>query len=256
MSRRPYGVLILHGFTDSIDAVGRIEPPLRALGLPTCMPVLRGHGADSPEALRGVTWHEWVSDGETALQDLLAGVEKAIVIGYSMGGLVAITLAAQHPDTIDSIVLAAAVVQIESPFAPGRPLRFLAPLIVRLFRKWDMPPVYVDPELAKHHNNYPWAPTDAIASLLAFSEAARNRLSEVTTPALILQSRKDSTAAPECVDIIYNGIATPADKKRIVWFEKTEHEMFRDCERDAIVGVITDYVRERISPDVFQKAVS
>jgi carboxylesterase len=255
MSRGPCGVLILHGFTDTTDAVSRIEPPLSALGLPTRMPILRGHGARSPEALRGVTWHDWVADGETALEDLLAEVDTAIVIGYSMGGLVAITLAAEHPDTIDSIVLAAAVVQIESPMAPRRPLHFLAPLIVRLLRKWDMPPVYVDAELARHHNSYPWAPTDAIASLLEFSEATRDRLPQVSTPTLILQSRNDSTAAPECAEIIYNGIATPADNKKVVWFERTEHEMFRDCERDAIVAVITDYVRERIGREAVPKAV-
>ena len=53
MAKQPYGVLIVHGFTSSLDCVSGIEPPLKALGLPTRMPVLRGHSAESPEALRG-----------------------------------------------------------------------------------------------------------------------------------------------------------------------------------------------------------
>jgi carboxylesterase len=64
-------------------------------------------------------------------------------------------------------------------------------------------------------------------------------------PTLIMQSRKDTTVAPESADIIYNGISTPADQKHITWFEVTEHEMFRDCERDKTVGTVVQYVRER-----------
>ena len=48
------------------------------------------------------------------------------------------------------------------------------------------------------------------------------------------------------MEIIYNQISTPVELKRIVWFEKSEHEMFRDCERYAIIDVIANYVHERI----------
>jgi carboxylesterase len=245
MPNQPYGVLIVHGFTSSLDCVSGIEAALKDLGLPTRMPVLRGHGAESPEALRGVTWHDWVADAEAALRDLLTEVDKAIVFGHSMGGLVTLTLASDHADTINSIVVAAPVVQPASPMAPGRPLHFLAPLVTRLFDKWDMPPVYADSSLAKYDTNYPWAPIDAIASLFEFAEMTRSRLPDVRVPTLIMQSRKDTTVAPESADIVYNEISTPSDQKRIVWFEVTEHEMFRDCESEATIGTVVDYVRER-----------
>lgn len=223
-----------------------IGSAVAALDLPVRAPVLRGHEADSPEALRGVTWGDWVADGEAALGDLVSEVEKAIIIGYSLGGLVALTLAAEHPEEIDSIVLAAAPVQIHSPLAPGGPLHFLIALVKRLVRKWDTPPAYVDKERIKYHTSYPWAPMDAIVSLLDFSVVVRDRLSEVSLPALILQSRNDSTAAPQSANIIYEAISTPANEKEIIWFEKTEHEMFRDLERDAIVDAIQAYVKKRL----------
>jgi len=135
VKKQLYGVLIIHGFASSLDSVSEIEPSLKSLGLPTCMPILRGHGQKSPEALRSVTWHDWVADSEAALQGLLTEVERVIIVGHSMGGLVALTLAADHVDTVDSIVLAAAAVQLASPLASGRPLHFLFPLILRLFKK-------------------------------------------------------------------------------------------------------------------------
>jgi len=244
--KKPYGVLIVHGFTSSLDCVNGLEAPLQALGLPTRMPVLRGHGASSPDALRGVTWHDWVSDAEAALKDLLTEADKAIVFGHSMGGLVTLTLAADHPDVIDSIVVAAAAVQLTSPLAPGRSLHFLAPLVARLLKKVNMPPIYADPALAQYDTNYRWAPIEAVTALFDFIEATRRRLVEVRVPALIVQSRKDTTVAPESAEIIYEGISTPPGHKRITWFEVTEHEMFRDCEREGTIGAVVDYVRERV----------
>ena len=49
------------------------------------------------------------------------------------------------------------------------------------------------------------------------------------------------TASLDC----YNNISTPPDQKRFAWFEVTEHEMFRDCESEATIGTVVDYVRER-----------
>jgi carboxylesterase len=245
MARKPYGVLIIHGFTSSLDCVNGLQPPIQALGLPTRMPVLCGHGAESPEALRGVAWHDWVADAEAALENLLTEADRAIVFGHSMGGLVALTLAADRPDVVDSVVVAAAAVQLTSPFAPGRPLHVLAPLVARFLQKVDMPPTYADPALAQHDTNYAWAPTDAIASLFEFASVTRRRLPEVRVPALIMQSRRDTTVAPESAEIIYAGLSTPPEQKRVVWFDVTEHEMFRDCERGAAIQTVVDYVRER-----------
>lgn len=250
MAEEPLGVLILHGFTSSLDCVNGVEPPLKALGLPIRMPALRGHGAESPEALRSVTWRDWVADAQAALGDLLTEAERAIVFGHSMGGLVTLTLAADHPDAIDSIVVAAAAIQLASPLAPGRPFHFLAPLVARLQKRLDMPPVYADSELPRYDTNYAWAPADAVLSLLEFSRVTRRRLPEVHVPALIMQSRNDSTVAPESAQIIYESISTPPEQKRIAWFDETEHEMFRDCEREAAIEAVVDYVRARVGlPD-------
>ena len=245
MTKEPLGVLILHGFTASLDCVREVASAVKPLGLPTRMPVLRGHGAESPEALRDVSWRDWVADGEAALRELLSEAEQAVVFGHSMGGLVALNLAADHGNVIDSVAVAAAAVQLASPLAPGRPLHTLAPLIARLLGRIDMPPVYSDPSLAQRDTNYAWAPGDAVLSLLAFSQRTRRRLSEVKVPTLILQSRNDSTVAPESAQLIYDGIATPPSEKQIVWFDETEHEMFRDCEREAASAAVASWVRGR-----------
>lgn len=252
MAEHAYGVLVVHGFTASLDCVCGVEAAVRELGLPTRMPVLRGHGAASPEALRGVSWQDWVADAEAALDDLLTEAERAILFGHSMGGLVALTLAADAGGrtgdpaggSIDGLILAAPAIHLRSPLAPGRPLSFLRPLIQRLVDKWDMPPTYADAALAGDDTNYAWAPGEAIGQILEFSEVTRRRLPEVRVPMLIMQSRRDSTVAPTSACIVYDRVSTPPEDKRILWFDETEHEMFRDCERTDTIQAVVDCVRE------------
>jgi carboxylesterase len=111
--------------------------------------------------------------------------------------------------------------------------------------KVDMPPTYADPALAQYDTNYAWAPTDAAVALFDFAKTVRRRLPEVRVPALIMHSHKDTTIAPVSAEIVYNNISTPPDQKRLVWFEVTEHEMFRDCESEATIQMVVNYVRER-----------
>lgn len=216
------------------------------------MPVLRGHGADSPEALRGVTWHDWLADAETAFQELQRTSEKIILIGHSMGGLLAVLLADKFKSSMDSLILAAAAVKMASPLAPGNLLSFAAPLLSLAVKNWDFPPVYADPLLAQFNTNYLWAPTDALLSVLDLASTTRKCLRDVYAPALIIQSRKDATLALENASIIFKELATPPEQKRIAWFDRTGHEMFCDCERDEVVQVIVEYVKERLSEGILQ----
>jgi len=245
MSTKPFGVLMLHGFPSNPGYFDPVESSLKTLGLPSRIPRLRGLGAESPEALRGVTWHDWLADAESALVDLQAESGKVIVIGYSMGGALALMLASKHGNGLDSVILVAAGVQLTSPLAPGKPFNFLVPLVSRLLKKWD----FIPDETDHYRKNYTWAPMGAVVSVLDLSKVVRTRLPEVKVPALLLQGRKDNMVAPESMDMIYNGISTPAESKRRVWFEKNGHDMFYDCERDAIIDAITNYVRERIGAE-------
>lgn len=242
--KAPLGVLNLHGFTSSLDCVNGLNPYIEALGLPYRMPVLRGH-MQTPEALVGVTWRDWYADADAALRDLLTEAEKAVVVGLSMGGLVALQLAAEHPDQVDAIALVAAALKLRNPLAPGNALAFLQPVVRKLVRWWPMPPNYADKELEKYDTNYDRAPMDAILSFLEYTTYIEGRLPEVRAPALIIQSHKDQTVDPKSAQIIRDRIAST--DKRIVWFEQSHHEMMRDLEREKVFETIQAFLKERLT---------
>ncbi|MBB6464362.1 pimeloyl-ACP methyl ester carboxylesterase [Aminobacter lissarensis] len=76
---------------------------------------LQGHGrtADS----NGELGYETMADDVAGLLDKL-GIEKASVMGYSMGGNVALQMALRHPDRVDRIVAVSAAAS-DKGLAPG-----------------------------------------------------------------------------------------------------------------------------------------
>ncbi|NMW20455.1 MAG: alpha/beta fold hydrolase [Chlorobiaceae bacterium] len=242
----PFGVLIIHGFTATLESVKALYMPLRDLGIPVRMPQLAGHGASSPEALRGVRWEAWMADAEQAFKELRLEAERVIVIGHSMGALIALNLAVRYQNQVDSLVLAAPAIKLASLLAPGRPLHFAAPLVSLFIKRWELKTDYAGIESQGCTPHYPWVPTDAIVSFFELIKKSLSLLGKVNVPVFILHNRRESTVLPESATILCNSIATAPSEKSIMWLERSEHQIFCDCESDVAVKAIIDYVSGRI----------
>ncbi|MBM4371719.1 MAG: alpha/beta fold hydrolase, partial [Deltaproteobacteria bacterium] len=238
--KAPLGVLVLHGFTSHVDCVADLREDLDALAVPYRMPWLRGHGTRW-EDLRGVTWEDWFADAEETLLDLLQEARRVVVVGLSMGGLVALDLAARYRREVAGVVPVAAALAFKDPLAG------LTGAISRVVPSWPSPNSYSDPELKKLRNrNYPKFPTDAFASLYAYTGVVKNRLSFVAAPCHVVAARKDSIVAPAAAETILAKVGSR--RKDLVWFEESGHEMLLDLEaakvRANIRGFIETLIRE------------
>lgn len=247
--KKPFGLLLIHGFSATPRNVAMVGDAVKHLDLPTRAPTLRGHGAESPEALRGVTWKDWLADGKAALEELLLEADKVIILGHSMGGLVTANLAAEYPDKVAGIILAAPYVIGTNPLTPFNPLNFLAPVVTNLLKQFPMPPAYFTEKAMAEDTNYGWVPTDALGSLFAFSKVTAKILPQVKAPAVILQSKVDPTTAPRTAQFVYDRLGTPEDKKQIIWFEESSHEMFLDNEQEAVVGAAAATIEKWVNAD-------
>ncbi len=244
--RSPLGVLVIHGFTATLDSVKLLTLSLRKFGIPLSVPLLAGHGASTPEALRGVKWQQWMADAEQALLKLSLEAEQVIVIGHSMGALLSLNLAVRYREKIDSLVLATPAIKLVSVLAPGRPLHFAAPLLGRIIRNWELKSDFAEAECKTCTPHYSWVPTDAILSFFDLIKKSKPLLDRVNVPVLIIHSRRENTVRPESARILYNGIATDPSEKSILWLERSGHQLFCDCERDKAVQAIVDHVSCRI----------
>lgn len=246
--RAAIGVLLIHGFTATPDSLAILEGPLKSLGLPVAMPLLTGHGELSPESLRGVSCRQWIDDVSRALQEMSAEAEKIVVVGHSMGALLALQLAGAYPGIVDSLVLAAPALRLSSLLAPGRPLHFIAEPLASVIRKWEIKPVYAGEDVLRCPGQYDWAPTDAILSLFRLIGMTEPLLADVHVPLLILHNRSETTVLAESADMLYERIGTSPNRKRIVWLDRSEHQIFCDCERNRAMQVVVDFVRGRLRP--------
>lgn len=93
-------VLAVHGVTASHRAWSSLAAAAPDLDL--VAPDLRGRGRSSE--LPGPSGLEQHADDLAAVLDHL-GVDSAVVVGHSMGGLVSVVLADRHPDRVQRLVL-------------------------------------------------------------------------------------------------------------------------------------------------------
>jgi carboxylesterase len=197
--------------------------------------------------MAGVTWPDWLEDASEALIELRDRAQRVIVVGHSMGALLAALLATEHPEVIDSLVLVATPIQLASPLAPGRPLQGLTPWLGRLLPRWPLPSDFTDPALASQDTSYPWVPMGPLLSFLDLSVLVRRRLSRVVQPALIVHSRADRVVAAAAADLLVAELGTPPAQVRMAWFSRSGHELFRDCEHGAVIATVLAFIEERIT---------
>jgi carboxylesterase len=228
------GVLLLHGYTSSIKTVTGLVPYLDEHRLPYAVPVLRGHGTVFTD-LTGVTANDWYADAEAALLDLAGRVDKVIVVGMSMGGLVALNLGMRHPDKIAGIVTWAAALRFENPLS-----RFTGRLS-KVVKAFPMPETFNDKSLKQNAENYPKLTTDSFGSLFDYARATEARLAELNLPICVLHSKKDHVISPVSANIIYHDVSSPY--REIHWFKESGHEMGQDLEAAGVFDVTMQFIR-------------
>lgn len=235
-SKKPLACLILHGFTSSLDAVRPLVPVVERLGLPYRLPVLRGHGT-RPEDLRGVRHEHWYADAEAALLELRREAHQVAICGLSMGGLVALELAARHPEDVAAVITLGAALYIRNPLVHA------SKLIASVVSMWTPAPGrgYADRGLARGSTNYKSFATDALVSLHAYGGVVRGLLGQVRAPILVLHARQDRVIKSASADYIYEHVASH-DKQR-VFLERCNHEMLLDCEAERVVGLVERMLR-------------
>ncbi|MEA5456867.1 alpha/beta fold hydrolase [Sinomonas sp. JGH33] len=99
----PVGVALSHGFTGSLPSVVPWAEALRHEGFRVVTPLLPGHGT-TWEDLATRTWHEWYDAYEAAYLELARECSTVVAAGLSMGGALALRLAALHPVAGVSVV--------------------------------------------------------------------------------------------------------------------------------------------------------
>jgi carboxylesterase len=218
--------LVLHGFTGWPGEMAFLGDRLAGAGLAVSIPRLPGHGTNGLDFLQ-TGWRDWLRAAVDAYLELAAAHPRVHVVGFSMGGLLAILLASRFP--VARLALVAPGVRINNPLLPLAPV--LAPFMRRARRPDAVPRGLVDPDdeavLAREY--WSWRFGSQSASFLRLQRAANRRLHLVTAETLVVLGANDPTVPLSAWDFIRARIGSRVLERAV--FPQSSHQVLSGDER-------------------------
>lgn len=195
---------------------------------------LAGHGG-GPADLAGTTWQDWVASARTALEDLQSRCPTVALIGQSMGGALALYLAAA--------VRPAAVVAISTPIrvrpalvAASRAAARVLPLAPRLLR-WRPRERAMRP----YRSPNTWVPLGLTHEVDRLLQLTREMLAQVDAPLLVVQGRWDLVIPRESGETIVR--LSRRAVARLLWLPRSGHVATLDRDRHALYEAVSEFLR-------------
>lgn len=194
-------VLLMHGLTSGAAQMVPMAQYLNGHGYTVRCVNLAGHGT-YPEDLLHTTAEDMIAKAEYDLAQLQAENAAVYAGGVSTGGLLALYLAAKHPEL-------AGIVSISAPIwlCPGS-------FISQAYPEgtiWLDRPLGIKPGLfRKYHIHYETIAIRIFDELRRLMDCVRapELLSQVRCPALIVQARDDDVAEPKSADYLLSHISS------------------------------------------------
>ncbi len=229
----PVGVLLSHGFTATCWEVRQFAEALHRRGYTVAGPLLPGHGT-TPEELNRVPWQEWAAAGEQVYGRLAEKCRRVFVGGESMGGLVALYLASQHPQ-IAGVLAYAPGIKLTLSKLDILKLHLAAPVTTQVGR--------ASLDRADVWQGYPGLPLKAAQQLLKFRQATEQRLAQVTCPLLVFQGRLDTSVQPGAGEFLFQHVRSTIKEQH--WMEESSHVILLDKEMEKVVQITVEFM-ERV----------
>ena len=222
------GALCLHGLTATTAEVRPLANYLNQYGYSTYAPLLPGHGT-TPQELNRTSWNDWAEDASRSLKILKKDCKSVVVAGESMGGLLALWLAAKNPE-IQGVCCYAPAIRISFIWTSA----IISKVVPFLNKK------STDDSMA--WKGYYVNPTQAIFQLSLLQKEILKLLPSVTQPTLIFQGGLDQTIEPEGSFQLLKLLGS--QKKSVIWLNQSSHCLLLDRDQDFVFARTHDFIRQ------------
>lgn len=214
------GVLYIHGFT---GGTYEVQPFITYVKKHTDwsleVPTLPGHGVTL--RLKGKSAESWMMEAEIALRRLRKRVDRVIIVGFSMGGLIAMYLTLRYP--VDKLVLLSAAAKYVSPRVLLDDLRIV--LQQSVTKRYA-------PNTFYHMYDYKLmnTPLRATYEFLRMVKMVEPYYAQITTPVCIVQGERDGIVPYATAEHLYEKLG--ATEKRMLVSPVGKHHICysNDCE--------------------------
>jgi carboxylesterase len=202
------GVLLIHGLCGTPAEMRFVAMGLGRAGYTVHCPLLAGHGGSREDTVNS-TWKDWYRSAELALDELHRECDRVIVGGLCLGSILALHLAANHPDKVRGVLLYSPTLWINGWAMPWYmklfrlvPCKFMAsyfqfPDVETLGIKCDRVREFVKTALSSmdcSDMGTAGTPAATVIEHRWMVQALQGNLGKIRQPTLIVHSREDDHA--------------------------------------------------------------
>ena len=228
------GASVLHGFTGNPQSMRGLAFALADAGFTVEMPLLPGHGTDIVDML-DTRWEDWSGAAEAAYTELAARSDAVVVVGLSMGGMLAVWLAQRHPE----IAALALVNPLLSPPDEGT-----VSFIEAMIEGGDEVAPGIGSDIALEgavESAYPGLPLRAVLSLFAAAADVEAELESVSCPVLVFTSLQDHVVDPRSSELLVAQAKGPVEQVKL---ERSFHVATLDYDKDEIEARTVEFLSD------------
>jgi carboxylesterase len=227
------GVLLCHGFSGSPASMLPWARYLNEQGYGVSAPSLPGHGTRWQDMQR-TTWQDWYDEVTRAFEKMRADHDKVVVAGLSMGGALALRLAADRGREVEGVILVNPAVNIDRKDIKLVPvLKYVVPAMPGVANDIKKPGV--------DEHGYSRTPLKALHSMLQGYKALCPDLPKITCPVLFFRSVEDHVVDPSSSRIILGALSSRDVTERML--EDSYHVATLDNDAPAIFTESAEFVR-------------
>lgn len=227
------GILLIHGFTGSPSEMRYLGEYLKDKGFTVKGVLLKGHGT-SPQDMKKTNYKDWIKSAEEGYHELAASCDEVFMIGFSMGGAIALHLAQKY-DVKGIASLSTPIKILNRQYYIGTAVKYFRFIV----RKQPYMVKQKDPFII----GYDKTPLKNILDLLQLVNLIKANLHKVDKPILIMQSYGDGTVHPSSANFIYKRVAST--DKSIIFLHKSGHVITCDCEKEQVFDEVHSFISKR-----------
>jgi carboxylesterase len=241
------GVALSHGFTGSPHAVRAWAAAFAAAGFAVRMPLLPGHGTTWQELSRS-RWPEWHDAMDAAYLELDAECDHVFSAGISMGGALALRIAATRP--VAGAILVNPALVIDDPRAP------LAGILKLVLKSTPS----IGNDILKpgiDEGAYARTPVAAAHELNRMFKDTRRLLPRITAPVQVFRSTVDHVVSDSSIEALRSGLTRAP--LQLTKLENSYHVATLDNDAGQIFSGSVDFIRDvlaQIHPGPKQSATA
>lgn len=235
-----HAVLLLHGFNDTPQSLSYLAHELHAKGWTVRAPLLPGHGRSLREAAASRA-ERWLGHARAQYEELASRYSHVVICGQSMGGALAVLVAAKHP-AVRAVVLLAPYLGMPH----GLQFRVAAAWMIQAavpYRSSVGGELSIhDPEARRRALGAGVVTAGMLSQLRRVAAKAARDLPRISAPTLYLQSREDNRITVADAERFYARLGARVKEQH--WLSGCGHIIAEDYCRDEVVRRVSAWLVE------------